>query len=401
VHNIFVSQALRKPLRPLLLNNTKFAKKLSTIFSHLFSLKNIFFVPMKQHNFNSGPSILPQQVLDQASQAILNLNGIGLSILEISHRSQWFIDIIEEAKVLVKQLMQINNDYEVLFLHGGATTQFMQVPMNLLDTNAIAAYCDDGIWGKKAVNEAAHFGNVNVVASSKDKEYSYINYNFDVPQNAAYLHITTNNTVEGTQWQQLPKVNVPLIADMSSDIFSRDINFSQCDVIYAGSQKNMGAAGVNLVVIKKELLGKIQRPIPTIMSYQKHIEASSLLNTPPVFAVYVAMLTLRWIVAQGGLLAMEKQNNQKSNLLYNTIDSLPMFSCKINPQDRSKMNAVFFIKDTQLQDKFLETCKQNGMIGVKGYRTVGGIRVSLYNALPLESVEAFTQLMQNFAQKNG
>lgn len=354
---------------------------------------------MKQHNFNSGPSILPQTVLQEAAQAVIEYNNLGLSLLEIGHRTNHFVAIIEEAKSLVKQLMQLNDDYEVLFLHGGATTQFMQVPMNLLDNDSIAAYCDNGIWGNKAIKEAKHFGNVTTVSSSADKKHTYIAKNFDVPSNVAYLHITSNNTVEGTQWHSFPTTSVPLIADMSSDIFSRPLNFNQFSLIYAGAQKNMGAAGVNLVVVKKDLFGKIERPIPAIMDYTNHINAGSLLNTPPVFAVYVAMLTLRWIVAEGGLIEMEKRANEKSALLYNTIDTLPLFNCPIAVEDRSKMNAVFFIENETLQNKFLDLCKENGMVGVKGYRTVGGIRVSMYNALPLESVQAFTQLMHSFSNQ--
>ncbi len=355
---------------------------------------------MKKHNFNSGPSVLPQEVLEQASQSILNFNGIGLSILEIGHRSTWFVEVIEEAKTLVKELMKIGDDYDVLFLQGGATTQFMQIPMNLLDANDTASYCDDGVWGSKAAKEAALFGNVHIAASSKDKKYTYINKYFEVPDKSKYLHITTNNTVEGTQWQSFPDVNTPLIGDMSSDIFSREIAFDQFDLIYAGAQKNMGAAGVNLVVVKKDILGKTNRKIPTILDYKNHIEAGSLLNTPPVFAIYVALLTLRWIKKEGGLKEMEKRSLQKANLLYSTIDSLPIFNCPIAKDDRSNMNAVFFIENENLQNEFLDLCKANGMIGVKGYRTVGGIRVSMYNALELSSVQAFCNLMKEFASKN-
>lgn len=356
---------------------------------------------MKKHNFNSGPSILPTQVLQQAAEAIIDYNNIGLSILEIGHRSSWFVDIIDEAKRLVKELMQLNNDYEVLFLHGGATTQFMQVPLNLLGTNEFAAYCDDGVWGSKAIKEASLIGSVHVAATSKDKHYTYINKNINLPENCKYLHITSNNTVEGTQWHTFPETQVPLIADMSSDIFSREINYNKFSLIYAGAQKNMGAAGVSLVVLKKDLVGKIDRKISPIMDYKNHIEAGSLLNTPPVFAVYVALLTLRWIKENGGLAAMEKMSNEKANLLYETIDRLPLFDCRINKEDRSKMNAVFFINNESLQNEFLDECKNNGMIGVKGYRTVGGIRVSMYNALAYDSVVAITDLMKNFAQKHG
>ncbi|GMV78154.1 MAG: phosphoserine aminotransferase [Chitinophagaceae bacterium] len=356
---------------------------------------------MRKHNFNSGPSILPQEVLEQAADAIKNFNGINLSLLEIGHRSKWFVDVMEEARNLVKELMQLNENFEVLFLHGGATTQFMQIPLNLLNNHETAAYCDNGIWGSKAINEASVFGNVNIVASSKEKNYTYINKNFDIPTNSKYLHLTSNNTVEGTQWHQFPTTSVPLIADMSSDIFSRKIDFNSFSLMYAGAQKNMGAAGVSLVVVNKNILGKNSRKIPAIMDYQNHINANSLLNTPPVFAIYVALLTLRWIKKEGGLAAMEKRAEEKSSLLYNTIDNFPIYTTYVEKADRSKMNAVFFIEDENLQNKFLEECNNNSMIGVKGYRTVGGIRVSMYNALPYESVAAISQLMTNFAIKHG
>lgn len=356
---------------------------------------------MRKHNFNSGPSILPQEVLEQAADAIKNFNGINLSLLEIGHRSKWFVDVMEEAINLVKELMQLDENFEVLFLHGGATTQFMQIPMNLLSENETAAYCDNGIWGSKAIKEAQLFGNVNIVASSKETNYTYINKNFNIPSESKYLHLTSNNTVEGTQWHQFPTTSVPLIADMSSDIFSRKIDFNSFSLIYAGAQKNMGAAGVSLVVVNKNILGKNSRKIPAIMDYQNHINANSLLNTPPVFAIYVALLTLRWIKKEGGLAAMEKRAEEKSSLLYNTIDNFPIYTTYVEKADRSKMNAVFFIEDENLQNKFLEECNNNGMIGVKGYRTVGGIRVSMYNALPYESVAAISQLMTNFAIKHG
>ena len=356
---------------------------------------------MTLHNFNSGPSILPPSVLEQASKAIHNFNGTGLSILEIGPRTSHFQEVLNQAIGSVKRLMDLDDSYEVLFLHGGATTQFMQVPMNLLDNSETAAYCDNGIWGNKAIKEAAMFGNVAVAASSADKNHTYIPKNLSIPNNANYLHITTNNTVEGTQWHVYPDVAIPLIGDMSSDIFSRPTNFKQFSLIYAGAQKNMGAAGVNLMVVKKDILGKIKRKIPTIMNYQKHIEAGSLMNTPPVFAVYVSMLTLQWIEAEGGLAEMGLRAKERANLLYSTIDRLPFYKTTVAKEDRSEMNAVFFIEDENLQNLFLEECKKAGFIGVKGYRTVGGIRVSMYNALPLSSVRAMTDLMQSFAQQHG
>ncbi|MEQ1623321.1 MAG: 3-phosphoserine/phosphohydroxythreonine transaminase [Sediminibacterium sp.] len=356
---------------------------------------------MSVHNFNSGPSILPQPVLEQAAKAIHDFNGTGLSILEIGHRTSHFQSVLDSAIGSVKRLMQLDEQYEVLFLHGGATTQFMQVPMNLLDQNETAAYCDNGIWGNKAYKEAALFGNAVLAASSADRSHTYIPKDLNIPANAKYLHITTNNTVEGTQWHDYPNVEIPLIGDMSSDIFSREMDFKKFSLIYAGAQKNMGAAGVNMLVIKKDILGKIERKIPTIMSYQKHIEAGSLMNTPPVFAVYVSMLTLQWIEQEGGLAEMGRRSQERADLLYNTIDSLPLFQAKVAKEDRSQMNAVFFIEDETLQNLFLDQCKQAGFVGVKGYRTVGGIRVSMYNALPMNSVKAMTDLMQDFAKQHG
>jgi phosphoserine aminotransferase len=356
---------------------------------------------MTLHNFNSGPSVLPKPVIEEAAGAIHNFNGTGLSILEIGHRTPWFQEVMQEAISSVKQLMQLDDAFEVLFLHGGATTQFMQVPMNLLADDATAAYCVNGIWGNKAAKEAALFGKVKVVADTSDKGHTYIQKQFTVPADASYLHITTNNTVEGTQWHEYPVTTAPLVADMSSDIFSRPVDFKRFSLIYAGAQKNMGAAGVNMVVVKKEVLGKAKRRIPTIMDYQKHIEAASLMNTPPVFAVYVSMLTLRWILAEGGLVEMEKRSQEKADLLYNTLDSLPAFKTLVAREDRSHTNAVFFLSDPALEAPFLERCKKEGMIGVKGYRTIGGVRVSMYNALPLESVATFCDLMKDFAAKNG
>jgi phosphoserine aminotransferase len=356
---------------------------------------------MKVHNFNSGPSILPQVVMEQAAAAIHDFNGTGLSILEIGHRTKHFQAVLDEAIASVRSLMQLGDEHEVLFLHGGATTQFMQVPMNLLDEQGIAAYHVNGVWGKKAAKEAALFGKVAVVSDSESNGNTAIDKAFEIPAQASYLHITSNNTVEGTQWHQFPDVAVPLVADMSSDIFSRPIDFRRFGLIYAGAQKNMGAAGVNLVVVRKDLLDRVSRKIPAIMDYRQHIAAGSLMNTPPVFPVYVSMLTLRWILSEGGLSVMEQRNREKAELLYRTIDSLPIFKTLVEKEDRSWMNAVFFLNDPTLEASFLERCTKEGMVGVKGYRTVGGIRVSMYNALPLSSVEAICSLMRDFAAKNG
>lgn len=352
------------------------------------------------HNFNSGPSVLPAEVIEKASSAIHNFNNTGLSILEIGHRTSWFIDALNEARNIVGSLMNLNADHEVLFLHGGASTQFMQVPMNLLDDNATAAYCNNGIWGTKAIKEAKLFGNPVEVSSSKDKDHIYIPKQFNVPDNAAYLHFTTNNTVEGTQWHSIPETSAPLVADMSSDIFSRPFPYNKFGLIYAGAQKNMGAAGVNLVVVRKDVLGKITRQIPTIMDYRIHIENDSLLNTPPVFAVYVSLLTLQWIVKEGGLTEMESRAHQRANLLYNFLDNSKLFKPKVAQEDRSLMNAVFTIDDPNKEEAFLKLCKDHRMIGVKGHRSVGGLRVSMYNALPLSSVQALIDLMKNFELSN-
>ena len=356
------------------------------------------------HNFNAGPSVLPKEVFEEASRAILDFNNTGLSILEIGHRTPLFQSVMDEAISLVKELMSLDSNHEVLFLHGGGTTQFMQVPMNLLNENEVAAYTDTGVWGTKAIKEAKLFGHVEVVCSSKDKNYTYLPKDFHVPATAKYLHITTNNTIYGTQWQDLSffeKFNVPLVADMSSDVLSRVIDFNKFDLIYAGAQKNMGAAGVNIIVVNKNILGKVDRKLPTIMDYRNHIENGSMLNTPPVFAVYVCMLTLRWLKKTGGVTAIEKINNAKASLFYNTLDSLPVFTGTVAKEDRSKMNAVFVMKDSALEKEFAELCKKEGMYGVKGHRSVGGFRVSMYNALTLESVETLTALMKDFAQTHG
>ncbi len=354
------------------------------------------------HNFNAGPSILPKEVFEKASHAILDYNNTGLSILEIGHRTPLFEAVMVEARELVKELMKLDNDHEVLFLHGGATTQFMQVPMNLLNENDIASYTDTGVWASKAIKEAKLFGHVEIAGSSKENNYISIPENISVSPTAAYLHITTNETIAGTQWHNIPyDCGVPLIADMSSDILSRVLDYNKFDLIYAGAQKNMGAAGVNLVVVNKNILGKVNRVIPTILDYRNHIKEGSMLNTPPVFAVYVAMLTLRWLKEQGGVPAMEKRNNEKAKLFYNTMDSLPIYRGVVTKEDRSKMNAVFVIDDPITEKEFLDLCKSEGMIGVKGHRTVGGFRVSMYNALSLESVKAITGLMKEFADRKG
>jgi phosphoserine aminotransferase len=340
-------------------------------------------------------------VFEEASQAILDFNNTGLSILEIGHRTPLFQAVMDEAVSTAKELMNLGSDHEVLFLHGGATTQFFQVPMNLLNENETAAYLDCGVWGTKAIKEARLFGNVEVVGSSKDKGYTYIPKNLVIPPASKYFHFTTNNTIEGTEMHSIPDTSVPLVADMSSDILSRQTDFSRFSLIYAGAQKNIGAAGVNMVVIRKDILGTVTRKLPGMMDYRQHVEAGSMLNTPPVFAVYVCLLTLRWLKQRGGIAEIEKINKEKASLLYDTLDSLPVFRPTVAKDDRSRMNVVFVMPEARLEKDFLECCKVNGMIGVKGHRSVGGFRVSLYNALPLESVQALTDLMKSFAGKHG
>jgi phosphoserine aminotransferase len=348
------------------------------------------------HNFNAGPSILPKEVFEQAAAAVLNFNDSGLSILELGHRTPEFSAVMEEARSLVRELMQLDDQHEVLFLHGGASTQFMQVPMNLLDAKDTAAYADTGVWSSKAIKEAKLFGKVDIVCSSKEKGYKFIPNDFAVPNDARYFHITTNNTIYGTQWQTIPKTSNSLVADMSSDILSRKLDFNAFDLIYAGAQKNMGPAGVNLVVVNKNILGKIKRPIPTIMDYRNHINEGSMLNTPPVFAVYVCLLTLRWLKAQGGVAAIEKKNIEKAALLYDEIDRNELFTGTVNKADRSKMNVCFVMNDPSMEKDFLDHAKANGIIGIKGHRLSGGFRASLYNALPLSSVQVLVDVMRSF-----
>ena len=350
---------------------------------------------MKNHNFSAGPSILPQEVFEKAAQAVLNLDNMGLSILEISHRSTEFTAILEEAKSLVLELMNLKNkDYEVLFLQGGASMEFLRVPYNLLAQNQTACYLDTGNWAANAIKEAKAFGTIEVIGSSKDKNYNYIPTNYLIPKNAIYFHCTSNNTIYGTQIHAFPQTEVPIICDMSSDIFSRTMNYSQFNLIYAGAQKNMGPAGVTLVVLKKEILGKSGREIPSILDYQKHIDAKSMFNTPPVFAIYTSLLNLKWLKKNGGIEAIAKKNEQKASLLYSEIDRNSLFEGTANTADRSMMNITFVLKDLENAKKFAEICEDKGISGIIGHRSVGGYRASLYNAMPIESVEVLVNAMQ-------
>ncbi|QCX39218.1 3-phosphoserine/phosphohydroxythreonine transaminase [Aureibaculum algae] len=350
---------------------------------------------MKKHNFSAGPSILPQEVLQKASEAILNFNDENLSLIEISHRSPAFVAVMEKASNLVLELLNLENKgYSALFLQGGASLEFLMTPYNLMKEGGKAAYLDTGAWSSKAIKEAKLFGDVEIVASSKDKNYNYIPKGFEIPVDADYFHCTSNNTIYGTQMKSFPKSDSLLVCDMSSDIFSRSLDFSQFDLIYAGAQKNMGPAGATLVVVKDDVLGKTGRKIPSMLDYQIHISKDSMFNTPPVFAVYVSMLTLQWLKNLGGVAGIEKINNAKAALLYDEIDSNPLFKGVAEKEDRSNMNATFVLTDETLKDKFDALCKAAGLSGINGHRSVGGYRASMYNALPLESVQALVNVMK-------
>jgi len=354
---------------------------------------------MNKYNFGAGPGILPAEALKKSAQAVLDLNGTGLSLLEISHRSKDFDAILQQSKALVKELLNVPDNYSVIFLQGGASTQFAMVPMNLLPVNGKAAYVESGVWANKAIKESKLFGATETIASSKDKNFSYVPKGYTVPKDAAYLHITSNNTIYGTQIKDFPYSPIPVVCDMSSDIFSRPVDVSKFDLIYAGAQKNMGPAGVTMVIIKNDILGKTGRVNPTMLDYQTHIEADSLYNTPPVFPIYVCMATLEWLKSVGGVSAIEKVNIQKGELLYGEIDSNPLFEGTTAKEDRSLMNACFLLTKPELEEEFNKVLKENGIIGLKGHRSVGGFRASMYNALPLESVKVLTQLMKEFALK--
>ena len=349
---------------------------------------------MKKHNFSAGPSILAPEVFQKASEALLDFEGTGLSVIEISHRSPEFVRVIERARALALEIAGLDNSYETLFLQGGASMQFLMVPYNLLETKA--AYIDTGTWANKAQKEAALFGNTEVIASSKADGYKYIPKNVTVPTDANYLHITTNNTIYGTEFHSLPQTDVPLVADMSSDIFSRPLDYKQFSLIYAGSQKNLGASGSTLVIVKKDILGKVSRKLPSMMDYQLHIKNDSMFNTPSTFAVYVNLLVLEWIQAQGGLQALGKRNQAKADLLYGEIDRNPLVVGYANKEDRSLMNVVFNLTDESTKERFDALCKEANISGIKGHRSVGGYRASIYNALPLESVQVLVDVLKEF-----
>ena len=351
----------------------------------------------KVHNFSAGPAILPQSAIDASIEALKNFSGTGLSLIEVSHRSKEYEAVVEEACQLVRDILNLSDEYAVLFLQGGASTQFDMIPMNLLDEDETAAYVNTGVWASRAIKEAKMFGNVNVLASSEDKNFNYIPKNYTIPSDVKYFHCTSNNTIYGTEMFDFPKTEVPLICDMSSDIFSRPFDANQFDLIYAGAQKNMGPAGTTLVIIKKSLVGKAKRKVPTMLDYKPHVENGSMYNTPSVFAIFVCMHTLRWI-KEIGLEAMEVRNKAKADLLYAEIDRNPLFEGTVVKEDRSRMNVNFVTTNKEHEAEFLKFCESKNLSGLKGHRSVGGLRASLYNALPIESVQVLVDTMKEFEE---
>lgn len=355
---------------------------------------------MHKHNFYAGPGILPASVLEQASAAIKDFSNMGLSVLEISHRSKPFEAAMDESHAIVHELTGLGDDYAVLFLSGGASSQFFMIPMNILRDQEKACYINTGTWATNAIKEAKNFGQVDVIASSEHDQFRHIPKQYSIPADAAYLHITSNNTIYGSQYQKFPDSPIPLVCDMSSDIFSKRVDFSRFDLIYAGAQKNMGPAGVTLVIIKKSLLNRSGRKIPTMLNYQTHADKGSMYNTPPVFSIYVSLLTMRWIKAMG-LENMEKRNLAKADCLYDEIDRNSCFQGTVRKEDRSWMNVVFVPTKSEYESKFLEECKKAGCVGLEGHRSVGGFRASLYNALELDSVKILVEVMKDFEAKHG
>ena len=349
---------------------------------------------MKKHNFSAGPCILPQEVLKKASKAIINFNNNSLSLIEISHRSKPFVDVMKKTQNLVKELLNIPKGYSVLFLQGGASLEFLMTPLNLMKDKGKAAYINTGAWAKKAIKEASSIGEVIIVGDSSDKNYNYIPKGYQIPNDVDYFHCTSNNTIYGTQMKEFPHCPTLMACDMSSDIFSRKININNFDLIYAGAQKNMGPAGTTLVIVKDEVLGNTNRKIPTMLNYKTHIVKESMFNTPPVFSIYVSMLTLEWLKDLGGIEAIEKINQEKANLLYDEIDNNPVFIGTANKEDRSNMNVCFLLTDSNKEKLFNKLCDNAGINGIKGHRSVGGYRASIYNAMPIESVQTLVDVMQ-------
>lgn len=354
---------------------------------------------MKKHNFSAGPCILPEEVLLEASKAVVNFNNDNLSLIEISHRSTPFVKVMEEAKTLVRELLEVPKDYSILFLQGGASLEFLMVPYNLLSINGRCGYINTGTWSKKAIKEARMIGETLILADSSDKNYTYIPKKIDFNEKLDFIHYTSNNTIYGTQFKKQPQTNSTLVCDMSSDIFSKKIDVSKFGLIYAGAQKNIGPAGTTLVIVKKSILGNTGREIPTMLDYRTHIEKESMFNTPPVFPIYVSMLTLKWLKKKGGVDYIEKINNQKAQIIYNEIDRNPLFYGIVNKEDRSNMNVTFNLINKKHEDEFDSLCYMSGINGIKGHRSVGGYRASLYNALPIESVNILIKNMQEL-EKN-
>ena len=353
----------------------------------------------KVHNFSAGPGILPQEVLKQAADACINFDNLNLSLLEISHRSKNYEAVIEESQSIIKELFEVGSEYEVFYLGGGASLQFAMVPYNLLSEKGYAAYVNTGVWASKAIKEAKIIGNTKVIASSEDKNFNYIPKGYEIPADADYLHITSNNTIFGTQLKDFPTTTIPLVCDMSSDIFSRKVNAKDFTLIYAGAQKNMGPAGCTMVMVKKDALGKTGRKMLSMLDYQVHIKGGSMYNTPPVFPIYVTLLTLKWLKKNGGIAWIEKINQQKANCLYNEIDRNSLFVGTSAAEDRSNMNACFLTTKPELEVEFDKMWKEANISGIRGHRDVGGYRASMYNALPLESVEALVEVMRAFEKK--
>jgi phosphoserine aminotransferase len=352
---------------------------------------------MKKHNFSAGPAILPASVLKESAAAVTDFADMGLSILEISHRSKQFVAVLEEAEALVRELLDVSDDYGVLFLTGGASTEFFLTAMNLLGEDETAGYIDTGAWSAMAIQEAKKFGNVKVLASSKEANYNYIPQGVEVPNGLKYLHLTSNNTIFGTQFHYWPETDAPYVADMSSEMFSRRLPLEKFGLIYAGAQKNMGPAGVTLVIVRKDLLGKVKRDIPTMLDYRTHIEKGSSYNTPPVYPIYVSMLTLRWVKEQGGLEAMEQRNAVKAQLLYDEIDRNPKFQATVeHVASRSLMNVCFLPTNPDDLKPFVAAAAAVGCVGIEGHRSVGGFRASIYNSMPLESVQVLVDVMKAF-----
>ena len=353
---------------------------------------------MKIHNYSAGPCILPQEVFEKSAQAILNFNNSGLSILEISHRSKDFVAVMDEARDLALELLDLKGKgYQALFLHGGASLEFLMVPYNLMKVDGKAAYLDTGTWAAAAIKEAKNFGETVVVASSKSENYNHIPKDFEIPSDANYFHCTSNNTIFGTQMKSFPETKIPVVCDMSSDIFSRVLDFSKFDLIYAGAQKNMGPAGTTLVIVKEEILSKSGRNIPSMLDYSQHIKAESMYNTPAVFSIYASLLTLQWLKNLGGIAAIEKLNNAKAALLYAEIDRNPLFRGAAATEDRSVMNATFLLNDESHAPIFDKMWKDANISGLAGHRSVGGYRASMYNALPIESVQVLVDVMKELA----